>query len=634
MKKNIGEDIISVTTSRSSLIYSVLLSLIITVVVVIAIAVILVWYNLNTLEQAYIKELSVITNGDAEVVIKADDSKQTLPLKSQAQKFEGFSAITFENWAAIANHHFSNLMLALIILLSVLTALSAGGIFISRKQAYRIRSDRQIMEHLFKNLPGMAYRALHKKDRVMEFVSEGCQLLSGYSKNDFEQRLILWSQLIHPDDYDDVYNSVQQAIKTDGSFEIEYRVLTKNKQIFWVWEKGEAFLSKASQLIRLEGFITDITAEKLSKLELIESRSFSSAVVDAVVVAVITINDEGVIETFNRKAQEMFGYSFEEIVGSNVKVLMPKPYAQEHDHYIATYLTTGVAKITNRGREVIAINKAGFVFPIHLSVSEIKNHSERKFVGLIRDLSQQHAAEKVARQHIEQIAHAHRLNLLGEMAAGIAHEINQPLTAISLFAQAAKRLFEKGNRERLPETFDKLSEQAQRAGAVIERMQIMAKKCDHVKEVIDCRVLTEQIVKLAEAEARIRDIKIHMDAAIDLPKVFVDLVQIQQVVLNLLRNGMDAMAAINYKHGNIIFLQVQFNDAKYIEIHVIDSGSGVSKHAEANLFIPFLSTKSNGMGMGLSISKSIVTEHGGQLNFHNNASFGSTFFFTVPIEKI
>jgi ABC-type multidrug transport system fused ATPase/permease subunit len=162
-KKNLSHDTISVTTSRSSLIYSVFLSLIVTVVVVIAIAVILVWYNLNTLEQAYIKELSVVTNGDAEVVIKADNSEQTVSLKSQTPRFEGFPSITFENWAAIANYNFSNLMLALIILLSVLTALSAGGIFISRKQAYRIRSDRQIMEHLFKNLPGMAYRAFHKK---------------------------------------------------------------------------------------------------------------------------------------------------------------------------------------------------------------------------------------------------------------------------------------------------------------------------------------------------------------------------------------------------------------------------------------------------------------------------------------
>jgi two-component system sensor kinase FixL len=529
-----------------------------------------------------------------------------------------------------AGNPLSYILLGLL-LLSALTALLAHVIVTTRKQADQIRVDSQTMEHLFKYLPGMAYRAFYRKDWSMEFVSDGCQTLSGYSKNEFERRKLLWSKLIHPDDYDDAYKSLQKAINTNGVFEIEYRILTKEKQARWVRDNGEAFSSNASNVIRLEGFITDITAERLYKIELIESRAFSAAVVEAVVEAVITINDKDIIETFNRTAQEMFGYTFNEVIGRNIKVLMSESYSKEYDNYISRYLKD--AKHISGGREVSAKHKDGSVFQIHVAFSEINNLAERKFVGLIIDLSQQHAIEKETRQHIEQLAHSDRLNLLGEMTAGIAHEINQPLTAISLFAQAGKRLYEGGKPERLPDTFDKLSEHAQRAGAVIERMQMMAKQGDNVKETIECRVLTEEIIKLAEIEARTRDIMIIMDAPIALPRVFVDRVQIQQVVLNLLRNGMDAMTTINCQHGNVILLQILFNEEKNIEICVVDSGGGVSKQVEAKLFTPFLSTKAKGMGMGLSISKSIITEHGGEIQFRNNASIGSTFCFSLPIEK-
>ncbi|MGK0268402.1 MAG: two-component system sensor kinase FixL [Paraglaciecola sp.] len=529
-----------------------------------------------------------------------------------------------------AGNPLSYILLGLL-LLSALTALLAYVIVTTRKQADQIRVDSQILEHLFKYPPGMAYRAFYRKDWSMEFVSDGCQTLSGYSKNEFESRKLLWRKLIHPDDYDDAYKSLQKAINTNGVFDIEYRILTKEKQARWVRDNGEAFSSNASNVIRLEGFMTDITAERLSKIELIESRAFSAAVVEAVVEAVITINDKDIIETFNRTAQEMFGYTFDEVIGRNIKVLMSETYSKDYDYYISRYLKD--AKHINVGREVSAKHKDGSVFQIHVAFSEINNLAERKFVGLIIDLSQQHAIEKETRQHIEQLAHSDRLNLLGEMTAGIAHEINQPLTAISLFAQAGKRLYECGKPERLPDTFDKLSEHAQRAGAVIERMQMMAKQGDNVKETTECKVLTEEIIKLAEIEARTRDIMIIMDAPIALPRVFVDRVQIQQVVLNLLRNGMDAMTAINCQHGNVILLQILFNEEKNIEICVVDSGGGVSKQVEAKLFTPFSSTKAKGMGMGLSISKSIIAEHGGEIQFRNNASIGSTFCFSLPIEK-
>jgi PAS domain S-box-containing protein len=250
--------------------------------------------------------------------------------------------------------------------------------------------------------------------------------------------------------------------------------------------------------------------------------------------------------------------------------------------------------------------------------------------GIVSDITDRKRAENEARQHLEHLAHVDRLNMLGEMATGIAHEINQPLTAISLFTQAGNRMLEDGTPERLPEILDKLVLHAHRASSVIERMQTMARRHESAKEIIGCDDLIKEVVKLAEAEARIRDMTIEVTTEGDLPAVEVDPVQIQQVALNLLRNGMESMQSIDCAHGRTIGFGAKLLSGRNIEISVVDSGTGVSEEVEKVLFGPFSTTKKSGMGMGLSISRAIATAHGGQLDFRNNQSGGATFFFTLP----
>ena len=250
--------------------------------------------------------------------------------------------------------------------------------------------------------------------------------------------------------------------------------------------------------------------------------------------------------------------------------------------------------------------------------------------GFVTDITEQRSAESEAREHRANLAHADRLNLLGEMATGIAHEINQPLTAISLFVQAGSRLVQNQQHDRLPEIFDKLIQHAHRASAVIERMQNMARRHESAKERKSCKDLVREVVKLAEAEARIRDMTIEVDTETGLPDVSVDSVQIQQVALNLLRNGMESMQSVSCENGNVIGLRTNMRDDENIEFAVVDSGSGVPKDAAEKLFAPFSTTKKSGMGMGLSISRAIITAHGGRLDFRNNEQGGATFFFTLP----
>ena len=257
--------------------------------------------------------------------------------------------------------------------------------------------------------------------------------------------------------------------------------------------------------------------------------------------------------------------------------------------------------------------------------------------GFINDITDRKLAEKEAREQRELLAHADRLNTLGEMAAGIAHEINQPLTAISMYAQSCIRLLNKStdHPELISEGLEKLSAQAHRAGAVIERMQQLTRRRESENETVDCAVLVEEVSNLAEVEARLLNFSIVTDVEKNLSAIKCDPVQIQQVMLNLLRNGMEAMRCVNAEDSSRknkqITLQARTANQPGIEISIVDTGGGISEELAQQLYQPFTSTKESGMGLGLSISRSIIAAHGSELTFTNNNVGGTTFSFVLPL---
>jgi two-component system sensor kinase FixL len=274
----------------------------------------------------------------------------------------------------------------------------------------------------------------------------------------------------------------------------------------------------------------------------------------------------------------------------------------------------------------------GQMATLNFSVRPIRDKAE-KIVFLVTesdDITERRLAEEEARQHRARVAHVARLSTLGEMAAGIAHEINQPLTAISLFAQAGRRLVANEDFTRMDEVCHKLNEHALRASEVVERMQKMARQGESIKEIVDPNELIETAVKLAESEGRIHDIQIVFEKGAQLPLVSADGVQIQQVALNLLRNGMEAMVADAGGSDGSILVRTRMREGNEIEISVRDEGCGVPDEYADKLFNPFATTKKSGMGMGLSISQAIVRAHGGGIGFRNNDSGGTTFWFTLP----
>lgn len=499
------------------------------------------------------------------------------------------------------------------------------------------------LETLLKNLPGMAYRCLNLPHWPMDFVSDGCLELTGYTSQEIVSQQVLWGNFTHPDDIGFVDREVRLSADSGQSFECEYRIHNKDGVEKWVWERGRPIDYQADGTAVIEGFITDITEKKHAEIALRRSRSYSQAVVDSAVEAVIGVTQQGAIDSYNQAAEAIFSKILLDQPGMTWHSLFAikeqktiQPYLSDYPQTVSVSDNPSVAKCTLQGHELNAVDERGNRFPVHLTISQVQKNPQPKYIFVIRDLTAQRQAEKEIREHRELLAHVDRINSMGEMASAMAHEINQPLTAISLYATTALTLFEKGRSDtdnaetnRVAEVLQKLTLQSHRAGAVLERMQKMTKYRDSYQETVDCQVMMEEVHKLAEVEARLRNFTISLTIAKDLPKIHCDPIQIQQVILNLLRNGMEAIEEPD-DSGDIIFLKAENADGQ-VKISIIDSGSGISTSDAEQLYQPFHSSKADGMGLGLSISKSIINAHGSELEFMNNVHKGSTFYFIMPV---
>jgi two-component system sensor kinase FixL len=252
-------------------------------------------------------------------------------------------------------------------------------------------------------------------------------------------------------------------------------------------------------------------------------------------------------------------------------------------------------------------------------------------VGTLHDITDRRLAEDEARQMQDRIAHFGRISTMGEMAAGIAHEVNQPLTAIATYAQACQRLIAAGDasQEEIASALDHIGAQALRAGEVIRRLRTFVKNREVRRELVDANRLLADVLTLAETDARHHGVHMVIESAPESPQVQADIVQIQQVILNLVRNSIDAMADVPEARREIV-LKTAVDSEGDVQFTVADRGIGVSSEMMAELFNPFFTTKPGGTGLGLSISRSIVRAHGGKLWCGPNPGGGARFFFTLP----
>jgi two-component system, LuxR family, sensor kinase FixL len=353
------------------------------------------------------------------------------------------------------------------------------------------------------------------------------------------------------------------------------------------------------------------------------------SILDTVPDAMIVIDERGTIHDFSAAAQRTFGYAAEEAVGQNVRILMPSPYREGHDGYLARYLTTGERRIIGIGRVVVGERKDGSTFPMELAVGEMRSNDRRFFTGFVRDLTERQDTESRLQELQSELVHISRLTAMGEMASTLAHELNQPLSAIANYLKGVRRLLERHGGEQsavIGEAVGKAAEQALRAGDIVRRLRDFVARGETERRVESLAKLVEEASALALVGAKEQGIRVRTLYGLDVDLVLADKVQVQQVLLNLMRNAVEAMAASPRRD---LLLSTALAEGMAV-INVADSGPGIDAEMAAQLFQPFVTTKPHGMGVGLSISRTIVEAHGGRIWTEPNPGGGTIFRFTLP----
>lgn len=362
-----------------------------------------------------------------------------------------------------------------------------------------------------------------------------------------------------------------------------------------------------------------------------EKQIHLQSILDTVLDATVVIDTHGIMHSFNASAVRQFGYSPEEAVGRNVSMLMPNPYREQHDGYMSRYLTTGEKRIIGVDRVVVGRRKDGSTFPMKLAVGEMRQGDKVYFTGFIRDLTEREESQAMLDQARSELARLARLNELGEMASTLAHELNQPLSAIANYVQGSRRMLDKLDGDvavRVRGALDETAKQALRAGDIIRHLREFVTRGETEKGPEDINHLVEEAGALALVGSRERGIKSVFDFGADASMVVADRVQIQQVLINLMRNAIEAMRDSPDKQ---LVVRTRQLGPELLQVEVEDTGPGIAEEIAPQLFQPFVTTKPNGMGVGLSISRRIIESHGGELTVRANPAGGATFAFTLPV---
>src|SRR5215467_10647037 len=353
------------------------------------------------------------------------------------------------------------------------------------------------------------------------------------------------------------------------------------------------------------------------------------SILDTVPEAMIVIDERGLMQSFSSAAERLFGYGAGEVIGKNIKMMMPAPYRDNHDAYVERYLRTGEKRIIGIGRVVVGERKDGSTFPMELAVGEMVSGKTRFFTGFIRDLTERQKAEARLQELQSELVHISRLTALGEMASALAHELNQPLSAIANYMKGSRRLLENSSDQQstmIREAMDKAAEQSLRAGHIIRRLRDFVARGETERRIESLKRLLEEASALALVGAKDRGVRVTyaFDPALD--SVLADKVQVQQVVLNLVRNAIEAMEQSD--HRDLTIGTERGPDGMAV-VKIVDTGTGVAPEIADQLFQPFITTKSQGLGVGLSISRTIVESHGGRIWVEPNPAGGTIFRFTL-----
>ncbi|CAO4139066.1 PAS domain-containing sensor histidine kinase [Methylorubrum aminovorans] len=436
--------------------------------------------------------------------------------------------------------------------------------------------------------------------------------------------------LVHPEDREARSVAIRHALEHGGSYEVDYRVVRPDGHLHWLRSRGTVQVCPHGKPFRHRGVVTSIHEHRRADEELRAREAHLRSILETVPDAMVVIDEQARIKSFSAAAVRQFGYAETEVVDRNVSLLMPEPYRTQHDAYMDRYLATGERRIIGIGRVVVGQRKDGSTFPMELSVGEMRSGGQRYFTGFIRDLTERTQTETRLQELQSELVHMSRFTALGEMASTLAHEINQPLTAIASYLKGSRRIL--GRMEgpevvMLSNAVNQAAEQALRAGQVIRHLREFVTRGEGERHIEGLPKLIEEASALALVGAREKGV--HVTFALDpaAPLVLADRIQVQQVLLNLIRNAIEAMQ--DAPRRNLVVASRALPGEGFVEVRVSDTGTGLAPEVAGQLFQPFVTTKANGMGVGLSICRTIVEAHGGKISVGPGPYGGTEFRFTL-----
>ena len=444
----------------------------------------------------------------------------------------------------------------------------------------------------------------------------------GYTLDDIPTVADWWSKAYPDPDYRQWVKAtwqmtLEKAEQEKGEFPpLEVSIRCKNNSIKTVLASAAAIDPSFSDVYLV--ILYDITRR-------IQTEAKLNAIFNASVEGIITFDQSDNIISANAAVETIFGYKPNELLGCNLRILIaPANPNLLHSLPLADQII-----------EIEGLLKNGSIVPLDLSIAEYSIDNARYFTAIVRDVSLRKHREKQDKEHLNQLAHITRLGLMGEMASGIAHEVNQPLSAISNYTQVSLNLINAENTDlaKLSEILLKTQQQALRAGRIIHRMRDFVNFQSKHRSAADINTLIYDAVNLCITEVNHHDIKLTFNLESHLPTINVDHVQIEQVIINLIRNSIDVLEKLPENQQRNLSIHTQLTPKNDIQVRIKDNGPGIDESQQQKILMPFYTTKPEGMGMGLSISRSLIEAHEGTLHFNSLSGKGSTFYFTLPTSR-
>ncbi|MDQ7247862.1 PAS domain-containing sensor histidine kinase [Dongia sedimenti] len=467
----------------------------------------------------------------------------------------------------------------------------------------------------------------------IQVFNSACERLFGYKPEEVIGKNV---KMLMPSPYRDEHDGYLAHYRETG----EKRIIGIGREVFGQRKDGTTFpmylsvgQGKMEGVDIYVGIIHDLTERDVAAQEVMEREERLRSILDTVPDAIILIDERGIVESFSPAAVRLFGYPADQVIGQNVKMLMPAGYREHHDGYLQRYLTTGEKRIIGVGRVVVGQRSDGSTFPMELAVGEVKLKDRRLFTGFVRDITERQTTEHRLQEMQAELLHVSRLSAMGQMGSALAHELNQPLAATMNYVKAAQRTLEPVADPRGVKSIEllgKAGEQVARAGNIIRNLRDFIGKREANRREEKLHKIIEEAIALGLVGAADSNVKVKILLDPALPPVLVDKVQIQQVIINLIRNAVEAMLQMPVRR---LVIESSLGEPGMAQVTISDTGPGLSEAVASRLFQPFITTKEKGMGLGLTICQSIINAHGGRLWAVPNEEAGVTFCFQLPLAE-